>query len=1109
MKLSTIRAKLLLSLALGLSSLILVILACFVSFSPEDADGVEARAAGGFDEEGEGPKGNWFYEQRAYPLKTIPRAARIRALDQLEQEEKRLRDLRVAPSGEYSNLDAQSAWTPLGPAPIGEGQTFGAPRVAVSGRVSTVVFDPGYNGTSNQTIYLGSAQGGVWRSRDNGAMWTPLTDDQPSLAMGAIAIDPANPNIIYAGTGEGHFSGDSYYGAGLLKSTDGGMTWAQITGPVSTTDPRAPAFLNTSFTALIVDPGSTTTVYAATALARISSASSYTGDAPLGDRGVWKSTDGGMTWRNLNPPNLSAPNRSGTDLVLDPLNTNQVFAAMNGLGIYRSNNGGEPGAWEKLAGGLPASGFARIKLAAGPPRAPSAASTLYAAFASDRDALLGIWNSTDNGSTWTKLTTPQAQGQSNYNLALAVDPTDANVIYYGTSANAVNTGGAFWRSRDGGQTWADLSAGDGASGGLHADTHWIAVSPNNRNTLFTANDGGVWRTDNATNNVVAWTSLNRSLNITQFYAIALHPFDANILLGGTQDNGTPIYGGSANWILSRAGDGGAVVIDQSNPQVMYHTFFNVNNADGQRPQIGPEISLNGGSAWSRRGCFGCVAQPGAFNPADRVSFYAPMVQHTGFTGATGNVIYVGTHRLYRSADQGVTWIGLGASADGFGADLTKNLPDPVTSDGFPSYISAIAAHPSLDHSSGPPDVAGETVWVGTGDGLVQVTTDAGRLAGATFTNVTRGLLPNRYVTDIALDPGAQRRAFVTYSGFNASTPGTPGHVFMTDDMGATWRDISGNLPDTPVNSIALDPLFPGTLFIGTDLGVFQTADSGSTWIRSGNGMPKVATFMTRYHAATRSIVAATHGRGVYRLTLPSRATASVSAASFSRAGLAPESIAAAFGTSLATSTQSAMTQPLPTSLAGTRLMVKDAAGVFRLAPLFFVSPGQINYQIPPGVMPGAAVITISGGDGSVSIGTEQIEAVAPGFFAANADGQGVAAAVAVRVKADGSQSFEPVARFDAAQNKIVAVPIDLGPETDTVVLVLFGTGIRNRSSLSAVSVRLGGAVAPVQYASTAPGFVGLDQVNALVPRSLAGRGEVNIDLIADGKRANEVKVAIR
>jgi hypothetical protein len=307
-----------------------------------------------------------------------------------------------------------------------------------------------------------------------------------------------------------------------------------------------------------------------------------------------------------------------------------------------------------------------------------------------------------------------------------------------------------------------------------------------------------------------------------------------------------------------------VLIDQSNPQVMYHTFLNFNNSFGARPQIGPELSIDGGNTWVRRGCFGCTAQMSNFNPSDRLSDYAPMAQHTGFSGENGNVIYFGTHRLYRSADRGLMWTGLGASADGFGADLTKNMPDPGYGNGFPSYISAIAAHPMLDQSVNPP---GEIVWVGTGDGLVQLTTNAGALAGATFTNVTNPPLPNRYVTDITLDPTNQQRAVVTYSGFNTSTPDTPGHVFVTNDQGATWTDISGNLPDVPVNSIALDPMVPGALYIGTDLGVFQTTDGGATWIRLDNGMPRVAVFMLRYHAASRSLIAATHGRGVYRLTL--------------------------------------------------------------------------------------------------------------------------------------------------------------------------------------------------------------------------------------------------
>jgi hypothetical protein len=259
MKLSTVRARLWLSLALGVSLLSLVILVCSVGFSPEDPRLTAPQPPVEFDGEGEGPRSNWFYAQRAYPLKTIPHAARMRAIEQLELEEARLKARQAALHREADPAQLP-AWVPLGPAPIGQGQTFGTPRVAVSGRVSTVVFDSGYNGSTNQTVYLGAAQGGVWRSRDNGATWTPLTDDQPSLAMGAIAIDPTNPNIIYAGTGEAHLSGDSYYGAGLLKSTDGGATWAQIAGPISASEPRQPAFLNAAFHTLIIDPTTPSTL---------------------------------------------------------------------------------------------------------------------------------------------------------------------------------------------------------------------------------------------------------------------------------------------------------------------------------------------------------------------------------------------------------------------------------------------------------------------------------------------------------------------------------------------------------------------------------------------------------------------------------------------------------------------------------------------------------------------------------------------------------------------------------------------------------------------------------------------------------------------------------
>jgi uncharacterized protein (TIGR03437 family) len=236
--------------------------------------------------------------------------------------------------------------------------------------------------------------------------------------------------------------------------------------------------------------------------------------------------------------------------------------------------------------------------------------------------------------------------------------------------------------------------------------------------------------------------------------------------------------------------------------------------------------------------------------------------------------------------------------------------------------------------------------------------------------------------------------------------------------------------------------------------------------------------------------------------------ATVSAASFEGASLAAESIVAAFGSNLATATQAATTTPLPTTLAGTSIKIRDSAGTERPAPLFFVSPTQINFQIPPGTAAGAAGLTLASGDGATATGTLSIATVAPSLFAANASGQGLAAAIALRIK-NGVQSFEPIARFDNAQNRFVPVPIDLGAADEQVFLLLYGSGIRFRSSLSGVSVKLGGTDAPITYAGPQNDLVGLDQINVGLPRSLAGRGELDVMLTADGKTANRVMVNIK
>ncbi len=297
---------------------------------------------------------------------------------------------------------------------------------------------------------------------------------------------------------------------------------------------------------------------------------------------------------------------------------------------------------------------------------------------------------------------------------------------------------------------------------------------------------------------------------------------------------------------------------------------------------------------------------------------------------------------------------------------------------------------------------------------------------------------------------------------------------------------SGNGVDETVNVIAL---VGGTFYVGGDFSEAYNSASNSVDANS----------IARWNGSTWSTLSTP--------TAP-KSLAAVSAASFAGAELSAEGIVAAFGTGLATSTQVASTTPLPTSLAGTTVSVKDSANATRQASLFFVSSGQVNFLMPAGTVAGAAIVTITSGDGSTSVGNVTIIGAAPGLFAMNANGQGVVAAVALRVRGT-AQTYEAIARFDTATSKFVTVPIDLGPATDRVFLIGYGTGFRNRSSLSNVVATVGGTNAPASFAGPQGVLVGLDQVNLELPRSLIGRGEVDLVLSVDGKTANKVKVNIK
>ncbi|MFN0085202.1 MAG: FG-GAP-like repeat-containing protein [Blastocatellia bacterium] len=360
-------------------------------------------------------------------------------------------------------------------------------------------------------------------------------------------------------------------------------------------------------------------------------------------------------------------------------------------------------------------------------------------------------------------------------------------------------------------------------------------------------------------------------------------------------------------------------------------------------------------------------------------------------------------------------------------------------------------------------------------------------------------------------------AVMVFSGDGAGALGAPMSypLATAGPFDQAGRDLqladfnSDARPDVVVTNANIDAI---EVLLGNGAGGFGVP------VVFGSGYAPVSVAVGEFNGDGRPDVAIAHFGGAFNSGYQtvmlnecraSAGAATVSAASYANPPLASEQIAALFGVNLAAATQVGSTIPLPTSLAGTTVRLRDSAGVDRLSPLFFVSANQINYQIPAATALGPATITITNGQGAASALAAQIAPVAPGLFAANANGQGIAAAVALRVKANGAQSFESIATFDAAQNRFLPLPIDLGPDDEQVYLILYGTGIRGRQDLSTVTLRIGGLPIAPLYAGPQGSLVGLDQINLPLPRSLAGRGLVDLMLTADQKNANTVQINVK
>jgi hypothetical protein len=707
----------------------------------------------------------YFWQQRTYPFATRP-------YDRMSQLRQVLASSSLVRGASRSvSVGAGDSWRSLGPFGFWDagGGYFGTGQQLDAGRIASVAPSRKAGGP----LFLGTASGGVWRSNNGGATWTPLTDTQCALTTGAVSVDPSNPSIVYAATGEGNQGSP---GCGILRSSDGGSSWT-LTGASSF---RLVSGGSAGFYQILIDSATAGSTSGTTLLAASNVA-------------IYRSTNSGNTWAL----NLTG---AASSLVRHPTRPGLVFAGMNDnftatrRGLYRSVDFGAN--WTQLPGlpGIDLATVGRIELAVS-----ASAPDEIMALVSDRVSrkFLGLFKWNDATSTWgtlgaAGLYTGVSRGdfgnQGSYDLTIAIDPRNARNVYVaGVRAFHSTDGGATFRP------WAD---------DIHCDWHSIVIDPVNPDVFYAATDGGIFI---STDNGETWLSRNAGLQITQYYAgISAHPTGRTIM-GGSQDNGTLVSSGSIYWDGFNSGDGGYTAINYKDPVIQY----------------GESQWGTNGAGIVRRDATSFRARNAGIDAKDRGAFIPPLIMDP----VTPTTLYFGTHRLYRTVNEGTAWTPISV-------DLTKGS----------GTIRTIAV--------GGADA--KYIYVGTSDGNMQVSRDS----GATFTLSTG--LPNRSITRVVIDKADPLHAVMTFSGFSVA------HVWETSDAGTTWRDISGNLIDAPTNSAVI---IGTTILVGTDVGVFQTTVGSTSWTTGPPGLPNVIVQDLLYVPGPDLLIASTFGRGMWAYTV--------------------------------------------------------------------------------------------------------------------------------------------------------------------------------------------------------------------------------------------------
>lgn len=632
----------------------------------------------------------------------------------------------------------------------------------VGGRTRGLLIDA--NDPSARTVWAAGVAGGLWRTTNIDASpvsWTRIDDHFDNLAITTIAQDPGAPNVLYFGTGEGFGNYDAVSGLGIWRSADGGANWTRL--PI--------AFGNVN--KMVIDNAGT--IYAATT------------------SGLLRSMDNGASW----PPIFaSGSNVQDFEIAAD----GDLFATRPGLGVFRLQTGG---VWTQMMTGLPTMNFGRVEVAC----APSNANILYAAYQKtndpNKDSVLGVFQSTDGGTSWNPTTLPALGGQSWYNLIMAVDPNDANRVWVGAVA--------LFASTNGGTNWTSIGIG-------HSDQHAIVYRPGNSNEMVFGCDGGVYRSTNGADANPTLTEKNTSYNVTQFLTNALHPNSgSNRMLGGTQDNGTQAFSaaGIGNTSTATGGDGAFCFIDQDNPNIQITSFqFRQYN-----------ISTNGGAGF------------GALLPAGddkKVLFISPSEYDNN-----ANILYYSDtlNSLGRITDVGGT---------------NNQTTETYTAAFGNSRVSAIAVSP----------VNANRIFVGTTNGNIIQIDNADQPGATTPTIMAKPAgMPASYISCIEVEPGDDSHLLVIFSNYGVNS------VWETPDGGISWVDLDNDLPDMPIRWAMFNPFDHDQVLLATELGIWSTDDldglSTQWWPTNTFGLANVRVDMLQYRSSDHLVSAATHGRGVF------------------------------------------------------------------------------------------------------------------------------------------------------------------------------------------------------------------------------------------------------